>query len=187
VSKYGSEIDAALASDGQISRRDVRRWIADAADIDTLSKLYRLTGERYYSIKPELGRDETCSLIQRYLLECIRLDIKDRDDILGRWEAAQTLQGWFCSLAEKEGGVPVLRRAAQAITEAFLNGDSDIRNTIEAGFLEHALETASLRPYFEHWSHDARLREAWTRAIEWGKAHPNFTWGMLKQLKDMQS
>lgn len=187
VKKYGPEIDAALSSDGRISRKDVRRWIAGAADIVTLSKLYRLTGERYYSIEPELGRDETCSLIQRYLLECIRLDVKDREDVQGRWEAAQTLHGWFCSLAEKEGTDPVLGRAAQAITEAFLNGDSGIRNAIETGFLEHALETPSLRPYFEHWSHEPRLREAWTRAIEWGKAHPDFVWGMLKQLKNIQS
>lgn len=187
MSEHEGNIEDALCNDDPVPREDVVRWIADATDIVTLAKLYRLTGERYYSINPELGRDVTCALIQRYLLECIRLDVKDRDDIQGRWEAAQTLHVWFCSLAEKEGAAPALRRAAQAITEAFLNGDSNIRNTIEAGFLEHALETASLRPYFEHWSHDPRLREAWTRAIEWGKAHPDFTWGMLKQLKNIRS
>jgi hypothetical protein len=68
-----------------------------------------------------------------------------------------------------------------------LKGDDEVRNAIEAGFLEHALETEALRPYFEHWSTGERLCPAWTRAIEWGKAHPDFTWGMLKQLRDIRS
>lgn len=187
MSDYRIDIDAALAADEPIAKDDVMRWIAAADDIFTLSKLYRLTGERYYSVQPELGRDETCSLIQRYLLECVRLNVTGRDDAQDRWEAAQTLHVWFCQLAEQDGTATVLKQAARGITEAFLAGNKDIRNAIEAGFLEHALETSALRPYFEHWSIDERLRPAWTRAIEWGKAHPDFTWGMLKQLRDMRS
>jgi hypothetical protein len=162
------------------------RWIAAAHDISTLPKLYRLTGERYYSINPELGRDETCSVIQHYLLECIRLNVTGRDDVQDRWEASQTLGVWFCNLMEQDA-TPVLKRAAQAITDLFLGGDHEVRNAIEAGFLEHALETEALRPYFEHWSTDEQLRPAWARAIEWGEAHPDFTWGMLKHLRDMRS
>jgi hypothetical protein len=185
VSDPVAEVGAALHSTKPIARHDVVRWIAAADDISTLSQLYRLTGERYYSINPELGRDETCSLIQRYLLECIRLNVTGRDDIQDRWEAAQTLHAWFCNLMEQDAAT-VLNRAAQAITELFLKGDDEVRNAIEAGFLEHALETEALRPYFEHWSTDERLCPAWARAIEWGKAHPDFTWGMLKQLRDIR-
>ena len=68
----------------------------------------------------------------------------------------------------------------------FLQGDDDIRNAIEQGFLEHVLETAALRRHFEHWSMDEQLRPAWTRAMEWGKAHPDFMWGMLEQLRDVK-
>jgi hypothetical protein len=181
-----SEIDAALCSDKPIVRDDVMRWIAAANDISALSKLYRFTGERYYSIKPELGRDETCLLIRRYLLECIRLNVTGRDDVQDRWQAAQTLHVWFCHLMEQDDAAPVLKQAAQAITDVFSAGDNDVRNAIEAGFLEHALETPALRPYFEHWSSDDHLRPAWSRAMEWGKAHPDFTWGMLKQLRGMR-
>jgi hypothetical protein len=82
---------------------------------------------------------------------------------------------------------PVLKQAARGITELFLNGDNDIRDAIEMGFLEHASETAALRPYFEHWYTDDRLRAAWSRAMEWGRAHPDFILSMVKQLRDMQS
>ena len=187
VTDFDSKLDAALHSDKPIARDDAVRWIAVADDISALSKLYRLTGERYYSIKPELGRDETCSLIRRYLLECIRLNVTGRDDIQDRWQAAQTLHAWFCHLMEQDGASSILTQAEQAITDLFLGGDNDIRNAIEAGFLEHALETAALRPYFEHWSTDDRLSAAWSRAMEWGKAHPDFTWGMLKRVRDMRS
>jgi hypothetical protein len=38
---------------------------------------------------------------------------------------------------------------------------------IENGFLEHALETAAVRPHFDHWGSDSRLEPAWKRALEW--------------------
>jgi hypothetical protein len=68
-------------------------------------------------------------------------------------------------------------------TELFLISGEEIRNAIEQGFLEHALETAALRPYFEYWSTDGRLRETWSRALKWGEAHPDFTWGLLQELR----
>jgi len=72
-------------------------------------------------------------------------------------------------------------------TELFLTAGEDVRGAIETGFLEHVLETAALRPYFDHWSSDTRLKEAWERAMEWGKAHPDYTWGLLKQLRKLES
>ena len=45
---------------------------------------------------------------------------------------------------------------------------------IENGFLEHALETAAIRPYFEQGGSDPRLEPAWKRALEWGDAHPDY-------------
>jgi len=70
----GSEIVAALSNNGPIPKERVLSWIDATADSDlsTLSKLYRLTGEAYYRIEPELGAESTCALIQRYLLGCIR-------------------------------------------------------------------------------------------------------------------
>ncbi len=64
---FGPDIDAALFSDGPISREKIILWIENANDLSTLAKLYRLTGEGYYRIQPELGQEKTCNLIQRYL------------------------------------------------------------------------------------------------------------------------
>lgn len=144
-----SDLDRTLASEGEISRDLVLSWIDDAQDLETLSKLYRLTGEGYSRIRPELGLDATCALIQRCLLECVRQDVKDNEEIPDRWEAARTLHAWFCNLLEKDGTSSVLARAAHAITKLFLTSGQEVRNSIEQGFLEHALESAALRPYFE--------------------------------------
>ncbi len=183
MTDLAAEIDAAISGQGSIPRETVVRWIAAADDIFTLSTLYRLTDEAYYRIQPELGRDTTCRLVLHYLLECIRQNVTGNDEVEDRWEAARTLHAWFCSLNEKKGTASVLKGAAEAITRTFLEGDTEIRNAVEQGFLEHALEMPGLRPYFEHWASDDRLRPAWSRAIEWGDAHPEYTWRALKPLR----
>lgn len=187
ASDLSAEIDAALLGDGRIPREQVLRWIEAAQDLSTLARLYRLTEEGYYRIQPELGRDASCGLIQRYLLQCIREDVPDNDEIQGRYEAARSLHVWFCHLLEMKDTSAVLTAAAGAVTELFLASGEDVRTAIETGFLEHVLETAALRPYFEHWSRDSNLREAWERALEWGKAHPDYTWGILQQLRQTEN
>jgi hypothetical protein len=182
MTNFVAEINAALLTDEKIPREQVLLWIEAAADLTNLAKLYRLTGEAYHRIQPELERETTCSLIQRYLLECIRQDVTE-SEVQGRWEAAGSLHAWFRHLVEMEGTSTVVAVAAQAVTDLFLAGGEDVRIAIEQGFLEHALETVALRPYFESWSLDARLHPAWERAMEWGEAHPDFTWGLLQQLR----
>jgi hypothetical protein len=179
---FGSEIDEALRTDGPIQREKVLHWIDGASDLPTLSKLYRITGEGYYRIQPELGMEAECDAVQRYLFECIRQNVTDDDEIEDRWEAAGTLHSWFCHLGEMKDTSTVLTKATQAITKLFLEGGEDVQIAIEQGFLEHALEMEHLRPLFDHWSSDDRLRGAWERATEWGKAHPAFMWGLIQQL-----
>jgi len=58
-------IDAVLLTDAPIPREKVIHWIEGANNLSTLSKLYRLTGEAYYRIQPDLGQEVTCTLIQR--------------------------------------------------------------------------------------------------------------------------
>ncbi len=179
------DLNRALSTTEPIPRDLVLSWIDAALDLKTLAMLYRLTDEGYSRIKPELGRDTECAVVQRYLLECIKQDVED-EETMSRWEAAQTLHAWFCQLAEMDGTSAVLARAARAVTDLFLMSEDDVRGAIEQGFLEHALEREVLRPYFEYWSSDPRLQDTWNRALEWGKAHPNYTWGLLQQLKKIQ-
>jgi hypothetical protein len=179
-----SEIDAALATDATIPREKVVHWIDSTSDLRTLEKLYRLTGQGYDRIQPELDSDITCGLIQRFLLQCIREDVHDDNEIPPRWEAAYTFSTWFFHLAQmKEDNSTILRRAAEGVTQLYLASDDAARIAIEQGFLEHALEMKSLHGFFEQWSSDDRLRPAWERAMEWAGDHPNYTWDLLQQFK----
>jgi len=180
---FGAEIDAAVASQEVLSRSDVERWIEATNDLPTLAKIYRITGEGYHRIKPELGKELECKSVQNYLLECIRQDVKDNDEIESRYEAASTLHGWLRQLLEGGDCDEVIRRTAHLVTELFLTSGDEIRNALETGFLEHALESQGLRPYFEHWSEDPRLKDTWDRALEWGIAHPDFSWNNLQELR----
>jgi hypothetical protein len=185
VKDFDADIDAALASEAQIPRQLVVSWIENASNLRTLSKLYRLTDVGYYRIQPELGGEVTCALIQRYLLQCIRENVEDDGEIESRFEAAMSFQGWFLRLLELKRDA-VLRQAADAITDLYLS-DESIQYTIETAFLEHALETNGLRPYFEHWSRDERLRDGWHRAMEWAKDHPDYMANMYQRLRDRKS
>ena len=189
MSDFKSDISAALLSDGPIPKEKVLDWIAGAADSDlsTLSKLYRLADTGYHRIQPELGIEPTCALIQRYLLACIRENVFDNEEIEERFEAAMSLHVWFRHLLGIEGAPAVLARAATAVTTLYLASGEDVREVIETGFLEHALETAALRPYFEHWTSDHRLQPAWERALAWGKAHPDYMSGMAQRLSGTNS
>jgi hypothetical protein len=180
---YSAEIDAAVSSDGQLARLDVEKWIEATADLPTLAKLYKITGAGYYRIKPELGKELECKAVRNYLLECMRRDVRDDDDIQSRYEAAAAFHGWLPQMLEAGDCDDVIRATARLITDLFLTCGEDIRDAIEMGFLEHALESAGLRPYFRHWSEDPRLREAWERAMEWGEAHPDFSWNRLQELR----
>ncbi len=186
MADFGLELDASILNDEPIQREKVLLWIESANDLSTLAKLYKLTGEAYNRIQPDLGMEVTCGLIQRYLLECIREDVSGDEEIEGRWEAARTLHVWFCPLLEAKGASAVLARAARAVTDLYVASGEEVRNAIEQGFLEHVLETVALRQYFENWASDPRLRVAWERALKWGEAHPDYTWGLLRQLRDKQ-
>jgi hypothetical protein len=179
------DINAALSSDGPIRREQVTSWIdtVEDSDLQNLSKLYRLTGEGYYRIQPELGMGPTCALIQRYLIGCVRDGVTGSDEIQERYEAAQSLHVWFRQLAGVEDTLPIVKAAAEGIKKLYLQGDEDVRTAIETGFLEHAMETAALRPYFEDWASDQRLKGAWKRALEWGNAHPDYMAKMFQRLQ----
>jgi hypothetical protein len=51
-----SDIEAAFLTENSIPREKVLHWIHAAEDLRALSKLYRLTGEGYSRIQPDLGK-----------------------------------------------------------------------------------------------------------------------------------
>ncbi len=134
MSNSNREIDPGLLSEYTIPKERVVAWIesAKAKDIRALSKLYRLTRDRYYQIEPALGHKITCGLIQCYLLRCIEEDVTDdtednedladNDKIEGRWEAAESLYIWFRHMLETRNSSEILATAARAVTQTFLSG-----------------------------------------------------------------
>ena len=169
-----ASILAALSSDVPIRRAEVREWVTPAQDLEMLALLYRLTDEAWNRIEPHLEAHETCGIIRCYLLRCIQEDPR-HDWAFTRFEAAMQLEAWFDYLADKpEDRTAILRESAAAVTDAYVCGDAEMRRTIEQAFLEHVLEQTRMRPFFEHWAANDQLREAWTSAIEWADAHPNF-------------
>ena len=167
-------VRAALDSDRDLARDEVASWCQTARDLDSLALLYRLTDEAYERIRPELGQQETCTLIRRYLLECVRLD-PQAEGILGRYEAAEVLLNWLWHLSSLPGTEAALREVGSGVTELYLAGDHAVREAIETGFLEHALEEEEYRPLFASWAEHDQLKGAWAAALEWGEAHPGFT------------
>jgi hypothetical protein len=181
-----SEIQTALESDGPIERERVRVWIRGAMDLKTVALLYRLSYEDWDRIEPTLERDETCRLICRYFLLCIRENPQDGTGPQ-RYEAAGDLESWIDHLSNRKDSQKNLQEVATAVTNLYLESDTDVRMAIETGFLEHVLEQAKLRPLFAHWAEDERLRESWQHALTWGEAHPDYMKGFREELRALKS
>jgi len=180
VTELSEALRVALASREEIQRDEVLGWCRAASDVASLHLLYRLTGEEYDRVRPQLGQQDSCELIQKYLLACVRLDPSE-DDVFTRYEAAWTLVTWFQHLSSlPEDTTLVLGNAVAEITKCYLEGDNEVKLAIENGFLEHVFEEAELRPLFSFWQKDDRLRAAWQGALAWGEEHPNFTSSLKK-------
>lgn len=106
-------ISEALTSDSRLTREMVREWLRGANDLETLALLYRLTDEAWHRIDPHVELEETCSLIQTYLLQCIREDPQD-DWALTRYEAAWQLEAWFDHIASLPADTRAILRDAEA-------------------------------------------------------------------------
>jgi hypothetical protein len=182
MAELTAAIQAAIESDKPIDRKRVRVWIHDAKDLKTVALLYRLSRDAWNRIEPNLERDETCRLICRYYLLCIRENPQD-DTGLQRYEAAGELESWIDHLTNTVDARGILQEVAADVTKAYLEGDTDVRMAIETGFLEHVLEQAKLRYLFAHWAEDERLKESWQHALAWGEAHPDYMKAIREQLR----
>jgi hypothetical protein len=162
---------AALNSNAEISREEIRKWI-EAADLKTLSLLYVLTNKASSRITPKLTMKETCDLIRRYYLTCIRKNPRSSDYMLSRYEAAWTMVAWFRHLVSKLPETKnELKATVDEITSLYLNSKQSVQDALVNGFLEHLFETPSFREYFAHWKSDPKLAEPHKWALMWGKDH----------------
>jgi hypothetical protein len=165
------EIAEAYASDGAISRERLVGWI-ERGDLTAWGLLYTLTRDAHDRIEPPLGLDGTCAFLLDYYLRCIVENPEPTDDLLSRFEAAWELVAWLDHISglrpETDQVVSLL---VERVTATYREGDADVRNAIETGFLEHAFERAAYVPLFDHWRTDPELREAYDCSLAWGRAH----------------
>src|SRR5438552_2205895 len=115
-------LHAALQSENPIEREQVRAWIREAHDVETLACLYQLTDKGWHRVEPRLEKDETCQLICRYLLTCIR-ENPDGGVAFTRHNAARELEGWIDHLSNTEDTEKILQQVAAAVTELFISSD----------------------------------------------------------------
>ncbi len=162
-----------LAARDRFSLAELRRWMADEGDLELWAAVYDVLGPGWKLIKPEPDMDETCGFMTRYLLRCVHENVQNDDgDVPTGYEAAHDLANCFKHWAAKlPETLPVLTDAASKITDAYLVGDDAERDRLLNGLLEHAMESAAVRPYFERWKTDAVLGEPWQLATKWAVAH----------------
>ena len=165
------EISEAYVSNALIPRQQVMHWI-ERGDLREWGLLYALTRDAHGRIVPPLDLATTGSFLLRYYLRCIIENPQPADDVHSRFEAAWELTRWLDHLwGLRPASDNVIELLIERVTASYLEGDAEIRNVIETGFLEHALERADFVPLFEQWRHDPRLARAYQDCLAWGLAH----------------
>jgi hypothetical protein len=107
-----------------------------------------------------------------YLIEClVRNPQSDDDFVHSGFEAGYEVAAGLKHLATRADGAPIITDVARRLEIAYRAADSETRNRIEAGALEHALESRKVRPFFATWSTDPVLAEAYGPALQCGLAH----------------
>lgn len=162
-----------LFANDPFSLAEVRGWMSDTADLDLWAAVYDVLGRGFYRITPEPGMEETCRFLTRYLIRCVHEDVQNESgQVPTGYEAAYGLAACLKHWASKLPATqPVLSDAEQRIAEAYRRADERERDRLLNGMLEHALEAASVRPYFRAWEGDPVLGEPWRMAMEWAVDH----------------
>jgi len=163
----------ALRGSGPISREDLRRWMN--ADVETKAIVYVLTDKAWSRIEPELSLSEQCTFMRDYLCECLVAGCstgETGDYVHSGFEAAWELAAWLKHLAHIEGTSAIIKGVAAKLGEIYVTAEDSLRNRIETGALEHALEEPLLVTFFSTWRNDEQLSPAFSRALAWAVAHP---------------
>jgi hypothetical protein len=166
-----NEVDSARAGTSDIPRTQYQRWIR-AGDLSTRARVYAFTRDAWSRIKPAPEMSEQCMFMAEYLIECLVSNPPQGDDFVhSGFEAGYELAAWLKHLAKNAEASSIIADVARRLEAAYRAADSDTRNRIETGALEHALESRKVRAFFAGWSTDPLLAEAHGPALKWGLSH----------------
>ncbi|MEX0716309.1 MAG: DMP19 family protein [Planctomycetaceae bacterium] len=160
-----------IERNGSFQLQEFAAWMAEDEDLRIWGIAYDVLFKAYRRIHPEPGMELTCGFTVRYLLRCVRDNPMDGELHSGyeaAWELATRIKQWATCLPES---APVLEYAATHLRQEYLDGDDAVRKRILNGALEHALESAPVRPFFDDWKVHPDLREPWKLAMEWAVDH----------------
>jgi hypothetical protein len=168
-----SRLQSLLEANAPIPAKLVEELMASDDRADQADAFYCLS-ERWGQIRPEREVWATAPFVLGFLIGTIT-DPPERahtdSNALSHYEAAHTLVTILRNLSDHPEGSEPRRELVERITQTFLAGNESVRDCIETGFLEHALEHPDLRPLFERWENDPEMREAHARALAWGCSH----------------
>jgi hypothetical protein len=141
-------------------------------DREDQSDAYDCMVNRWKRIQPELEMWYTVPLGLGYLIRSITEPMENAaldSNVRSSYEAARELLGLLCLWSEYADFAEFCQDLVARIERTFLAGGETVRDCIEMGFLEHALEYRKLRPLFDSWKDHPEMREA--HALFWGLAH----------------
>jgi hypothetical protein len=168
-----SRLQALLATNATIPAKFVEELMASDNREDQADAYYCLS-ERWRKIRPERELWATAPFVLGFLIQsivepCERFD--PDSNVFSSYDAAHALVGAVRSLSDHPEGAEARDQFIEKIKTTFVAGDAAVRGCIETGFLEHVLEFSDLRPLFDSWKQQPDLREAYVRALEWGRNH----------------
>jgi hypothetical protein len=168
-----SRLLALLDANSKIPAKFVEELMASDDREDQAEAFYCLS-ERWGQIQPEREAWATAPFMLGFLIRSIT-EPSERahtdSNVLSHYEAAHALVAILRNLSDHPQGAEPRHELVERVTQAFLAENQSVRDCIETGFLEHALEYPGLRPLFESWKNHSELRQAHSRALEWGRCH----------------
>ena len=159
-----------------IDKHRLVKWMQQG-DLRTRAAVYELTRQAWNRIQPGITMEEQGNFMASYLLECLMTNPQSKDDYLhSGFSAGWELAAWLKHLAGNPEFKTIIQIVAERLTTAYLSSDSETRNRIETGALEHILEMPALRQFFVSWEKNQELAEAYRLCLDWGVAHENAEW-----------
>ena len=159
---------------GNVRFADLRQRL-DAATLDERRELLTFVRLQRSRIHPRASDSWLMQEMVRYLFLCTSQTIDstietDDDDVDTPFEAAGQLVRWFNWYRSVEKDGRRVQAIADSIGDFYRNGNEACRVCVKTGFLEHALECPENRQYFNGWSDDPLLAEAYRESLKRGIA-----------------
>jgi hypothetical protein len=160
-----------IKTGSSFSLSELHALVDQNTDLTVWGAVREVLRSAYARISPLPDMQFNCEFIVRYLLRVIH-EPPTSEQLLSCYEAAHELaeccKHWASKLPLTN---EVLRFLAAEIASAYVRAQEPEQLCLLNGFLEHALEAESVRPYFESWKLDHELAHAWELAMEWGVYH----------------